>query len=149
MKTTILANLLLPMFAALILPPVDLLMFLTFAMILDFVTGVIAAKMSGNEITSIGFRGTIKKFTQYGSAICVGILLANIADRGESGQLTTTAYMYFGNALLSFLMLIEVKSILENCIKISPTSDFTRYFLAPINNILSLDLSKFVKQTEK
>ena len=147
MKTTILANVLLPLLASLILPPVDLLIFLTLSMVLDFLTGVVAAKMEGKEITSLGFRGTVKKFTQYGSAICVGILLANIADRGQAGQIASTVYLYFGNALISFIIFIEIKSILENLIKTSPNSDFTRYFLTPVNNLLSLDLSKFIPKT--
>jgi phage-related holin len=144
MKTLTIAYVLPSLLMGLILPPVDLLMLLTAAMVLDLITGVASAKLRGVQITSTGFRGTIKKFIQYGSAIAIGILLANLADRDHS-EIATTIYKYFDNTLISFLIFIEIKSILENSVEISPTSDFTKYFLTPINKLLSLDLEKFTK----
>jgi len=136
-------KLLVPFLMAIVLPPPTLLLWLGVTMILDLITGVAKAIKNDVPRTSTGFRRTVMKFIQYGGAISIGIILANISDM-QKDSASETLYKYFSNSMLSFIIFIEIKSIIENMVEVSPKSDFTKLFLNPIHKILSLDLKNFL-----
>lgn len=133
---------------AIILPPADLLLWLGIAMVLDLLTGIAKAVKKDIPRTSTGLRQTVVKFIQYGGAISVGIILANVSEY-QNDSSSQIIYKYFSNSMLLFIIFIEIKSILENMIEVSPDSDFTRYFLGPIHNLLSFDFKQFIKPPNK
>jgi phage-related holin len=147
MKTLSITKLFIPLFMAVILPPATLLVWLFVAMVLDLITGVAKAIKKDIPRTSEGFRRTVAKFIQYGGAVAIGIILANIVDVGD--EKTKLIYGYFSNSMLMFIIYIEIKSILENLTEISPDSDFTKLFLRPIHKILSIDFKQFFKADKK
>jgi len=132
-----------PFLMAIVLPPPTLLLWLGITMTLDLITGVAKAIKNDVPRTSTGFRRTVMKFIQYGGAISIGIILANISDM-QKDSASETLYKYFSNSMLSFIIFIEIKSIIENMVEVSPKSDFTKLFLNPIHKILSLDLKNFL-----
>jgi uncharacterized membrane protein len=144
---TLLLKVSVPFLLAIVLPPSSLLIWLGLAMILDLITGVSKAIRNNVPRTSTGFRQTVVKFIQYGGAIAIGIILANISEfnKDESSE---WIYKYFSNTMLLFMIYIEIKSVFENLIEISPDSDFTRFFLKPIHDLLSIDFSRFVKKPQ-
>lgn len=143
MKTLTTIKLMVPFLMAIVLPPPTLLLWLGITMVLDFITGVAKAIKNDEPRTSTGFRRTVMKFIQYGGAISIGIILANISDM-QKDSASETLYRYFSNSMLSFIIFIEIKSIIENMVEVSPKSDFTKLFLNPIHEILSLDLKNFI-----
>lgn len=143
MKTLTTIKLMVPFLMAIVLPPPTLLLWLGITMTLDLITGVAKAIKNDVPRTSTGFRRTVMKFIQYGGAISIGIILANISDM-QKDSASETLYKYFSNSMLSFIIFIEIKSIIENMVEVSPKSDFTKLFLNPIHKILSLDLKNFL-----
>lgn len=143
MKTLTTIKLLVPFLMAIVLPPPTLLLWLGVTMILDLITGVAKAIKNDVPRTSTGFRRTVMKFIQYCGAISIGIILANISDM-QKDSASETLYKYFSNSMLSFIIFIEIKSIIENMVEVSPKSDFTKLFLSPIHKLLSLDLKNFL-----
>jgi hypothetical protein len=144
---TLLFKVSVPFLLAIVLPPSGLLIWLGLAMTLDLITGVAKAIRNNVPRTSTGFRQTVVKFIQYGGAIAIGIILANVSEfrKDESSE---WIYKYFSNSMLIFMIYIEIKSVFENLIEISPDSDFTRFFLKPIHDLLSVDFSRFIKKPQ-
>jgi hypothetical protein len=136
-----------PLLLAIVLPPASLLIWLGLAMALDLITGVAKAVRNNVPRTSTGFRKTVVKFIQYGGAIAIGIILANVSEFRKDDS-SEWIYKYFSNTMLLFMIYIEIKSVFENLIEVSPDSDFTRFFLRPIHDILSVDFSRFVKKPQ-
>lgn len=136
-----------PLLLAIVLPPASLLIWLGLAMGLDLITGVAKAVRNNVPRTSTGFRKTVVKFIQYGGAIAIGIILANVSEFRKDDS-SEWIYKYFSNTMLLFMIYIEIKSVFENLIEVSPDSDFTRFFLKPIHDILSVDFSRFVKKPQ-
>jgi hypothetical protein len=146
MKISLL-NVSFPFLLAIVLPPADLLLWLGIAMILDLITGIAKAVKKEIPRTSTGLRRTVVKFIQYGGAIAIGIILANVSEH-QNDSSSQIIYKYFSNSMLIFIIFIEIKSILENMIEVSPDGDFTRFFLKPIHDILSVDFSRFIKKPQ-
>lgn len=136
-----------PLLLAIVLPPASLLIWLGLTMTLDLMTGVAKAVRNNVPRTSTGFRKTVVKFIQYGGAISIGIILANVSEFRKDDS-SEWIYKYFSNTMLLFMIYIEIKSVFENLIEVSPDSDFTRFFLKPIHDILSVDFSRFVKKSQ-
>lgn len=136
-----------PLLLAIVLPPASLLIWLGLAMGLDLITGVAKAIRNNVPRTSTGFRKTVVKFIQYGGAIAIGIILANVSEFRKDDS-SEWIYKYFSNSMLLFMIYIEIKSVFENLIEVSPDSDFTRFFLRPIHDILSVDFSRFIKKPQ-
>jgi hypothetical protein len=139
---------LVPIAMAIVLPSSTLLAWLGIAMVLDLITGVACAVKKGVPRTSKGFRGTITKFLQYGGAIAIGIVLANLFEI-QKETATEAIFKYYNSGLISFIIFIEIKSILENLIEISPDSDFTKYFLTIVHDFISLNFIQKFKQPEQ
>lgn len=141
-------KMMIPATMAIVLPSSTLLAWLGVAMILDFITGVAVAVKKGVPRTSKGFRGTITKFLQYGGAIAIGIVLANLFEI-QKDSVTEAIFKYYNSGLISLIIFIEIKSILENLIEISPESDFTKYFLNTVHDFISLNFIQKFKQNPK
>lgn len=83
--------------------------------IIDLITGVMAARKRGEKITSSGFKRTVGKIFLYESAICIGFLV----------QQYLTGELFPASKLIAALIgLTELKSILENLDGISDDSFF-------------------------
>ena len=134
---------------AIILPPPDLLIWLGVTMFIDLLTGIAKAIKKNVPRTSTGYRRTVAKFIQYGGAIAIGIVLANIADYKKDGEINKMIYAYFSNSMLLFIIYIEITSILENLIEVSPEGEFTRKFLKPVHRVFSFDFKQFFITEEK
>lgn len=134
---------------AIILPPPTLLVWLGVSMVLDLISGVAKAIKQGTPRTSTGYRRTVAKFIQYGGAIAIGIVLANISDYKKDGESNQMIYTYFSNSMLLFIIYIEITSILENLIEVSPDSEFTKKFLKPVHKAFSFDFKQFFATEDK
>lgn len=130
-------------------PPTKLLVWLFVVMVLDLITGIAKAITKGEKRTSKGYRQTISKFIQYGGAISVSVILSNLKEFEDSktSEVYTRVIEYFTSGLVMFIIMIEIKSVLENLEDISPDSDFTRYFIRPINKILEFEFLNKVPKT--
>lgn len=122
-----------------------------FVILLDFITGVIKAIVKGEQRTSVGYRRTVKKFTQYFGAIGASI----IAQYALSFKFVSSEFNYISeflnNSLLMFIIFIELTSILENLIEVDNKSPFAVYLIRPIHSIMTFAIrhNKFIQQSEK
>lgn len=125
-----------------ILPDLNLIAWVLVAMAADFGTGVLKAIVKKEARTSSGYRKTVVKFTQYGGAIAVGVIMSNTLP--PDNMITG----YVNNALLIFIIYIEVTSICENIYAIDSSSMFSRYFISPLLKVLTFAIKKMsVNQT--
>lgn len=122
-----------------VFPDIDLLAWAIIAICVDFVTGILKARIKRVQRTSTGFRKTIIKLAQYGGAIIVGMVLSGISKVNEVEK-ATSLLNYFNNGLVSFIIYIECTSIFENLYEIDKTSYFGRYFVKNILNILTFQI---------
>lgn len=119
---------------------VSYLKWLVIVMILDFITGV--TKVWVNEglkaITSKGFRCTVSKVIQYASFLIVTHVLTHfqIEDR------VNTNYAFLSKIAYEFLILIEIKSVYENIVRINPELNIEDYVRNKIINMLKKESSK-------
>lgn len=148
MKSMLLKYLFISAFA-IILPPANLLIWLGVSMFLDLVTGIAKAIKKEVVRTSKGYRETVSKFVQYGGAIAIGVVLANISDYKKEGDGSQIIYAYFSNSMLLFIIYIEITSILENLIEVSPESEFTKKFLIPVHKLFTFDFKQFFTTEQK
>ncbi len=138
MKLT-LAQLILPFFGVIILPSGILLAWMCVALIADLVTGVTRAIVDDKTRTSQGYRETLGKIIQYGGALIIGVILSSMAKHHAAG-LNPIIFEYFNDFLVSFIVFIEITSILENMYAISPDSKFSKYFVKPVLSLLTFNL---------
>jgi len=134
-----------------IFPDYMLMVGVGFVILLDFITGVIKAIVKGEQRTSVGYRRTVKKFTQYFGAIGASI----IAQYALSFKFVSSEFNYISeflnNSLLMFIIFIELTSILENLIEVDNKSPFAVYLIRPIHSIMTFAIrhNKFIQQSEK
>ena len=138
MKLT-LAQLILPFFGVIILPSGILLAWMCVALIADLITGVTRAIVDDKTRTSQGYRETLGKVIQYGGALIIGVILSSMAKHHAAG-LNPIIFEYFNDFLVSFIVFIEITSILENMYAISPDSKFSKYFVKPVLSLLTFNL---------
>ena len=138
MKLT-LAQLILPFFGVIILPSGILLAWMCVALIADLITGVTRAIVDDKTRTSQGYRETLGKIIQYGGALIIGVILSSMAKHHAAG-LNPIIFEYFNDFLVSFIVFIEITSILENMYAISPDSKFSKYFVKPVLSLLTFNL---------
>ncbi len=117
-----------------------LLVAMVVAMAMDFVTGVIKAKIQKVARTSEGYRLTVKKIVQYfmAAGLCLGLnylVKTVIAEKTE-------AILYINMFVLFFIIYIEVTSILENLYEIDNKSKFSKYLIKPLLSIMKFGLEK-------
>lgn len=132
------------------LPSAPLLIFMGIAILLDFITGIAKSKMLGIARTSKGYRKTVTKFIQYGGALAIGVVLANIgeAPAGDPAKVITA---YFNNGLIIFIIYIEVTSVLENLYTMDQKTIFSRYFISPMLRMLTWQIrnNPIIKQAKE
>lgn len=114
------------LFSSYIFSDFEFLYWLVLTMILDLITGV--AKVWKNEgfssVTSKGLRDTVSKCIQYSSFLVLSHIVTHLRiDR----QLVIENSGWLMRIALEFLIFIEVKSVYENIIAISPRFDFVQH----------------------
>lgn len=119
-----------------LLPSVSLLFYMAIAIILDFITGVLKAKVLKQVRTSAGYRKTVTKFLQYGGSIAVGLILANVGE-GNTSEAFRAMLSYFNEGLILFIIYIETTSVFENLHAVDKSSMISRFFIAPVLKILT------------
>lgn len=115
-------------------------MFLAIA--LDFITGIAKSYVNKVKRTSTGYRRTVTKFLQYGGAILIGLLLKRTAQASSSEIIDPTILDFFNKSLISFIILIELTSVLENLLEVSPDGVFTKVILKPLYKLLTFSFTK-------
>lgn len=118
------------------LPSVSLLFYMAVAIILDFVSGIVKAKVLRQVRTSSGYRRSVIKFLQYGGSIAIGLVLAN-AGEGTTADSFKAMLSYFNDGLILFIIYIEVTSVFENLYAVDNKTLMSRYFIAPVLKILT------------
>ncbi|MCC9066276.1 phage holin family protein [Flavobacterium piscisymbiosum] len=113
---------------------------------LDFVFGVTKATLTKTIRTSKGFRKTFTKFTQYGGAIVMGIVLLNIKSVSDS-RFGSEYSSLFGDSMISIMIYIEVVSILENMEVIGKDTDFVKYFIRPVRRLITFQVKNLFSDT--
>lgn len=73
--------------------------------IIDLITGLLAARKKGEKIKSAGLRRTVSKFCIYMTAIAVGFWIESIMLKG---------FLPVSNIAAGLISLVEGKSIYEN-----------------------------------
>lgn len=131
------------------LPSIDLSVCVLFAISLDFITGVIKSVVLKVNRTSEGYRKTIIKFLQYGSAIAISILLSFLSEKKLLSDKVQIIFIYFGDTLLSFIIFIEITSILENIYAVDKKTPFSRYFIQPLLKILTFQIKNKLQEEDE
>lgn len=79
------------------------------------------------------------KFTQYGFAVVLSILLRSVVDKSASAQ-WASMIDWMGDGLIMFIIYIEFTSICENVHAIAPDSLMARYFFSPALRLLTFQI---------
>jgi len=116
------------------------------AMILDFITGVIKAIFAKEQRTSEGYRRTIVKFTQYGGAILVSMILNYMVAENLKLQGLEPYISNLTNGVMVFILFIETTSVLENISEIDNKTPFSKYCIKPLLKILTFQIKKFEQE---
>jgi phage-related holin len=126
------------------LPKADLVVIMGICLVVDFISGLMKAVVLGKKRTSTGFRQTLIKFIQYGSALLIGMCISYLGTQMQEYNETwsnASKYMsWFNSGLLIFIILIEIVSILENLYEMNSTSKFAQYAIKPALRILTIEL---------
>lgn len=112
---------------------------------LDFLTGIVKAKMKKVARTSAGYRKTVTKVMQY---ILPVLVIAFVAKRiPENKELLER----INGWLMMFILYIEVTSIFENLYEIDQKTVIAKFVYKPALTILKLGIEKnpVVKAAEK
>ncbi len=118
------------------LPNITMLGWVFFAVLVDFITGVIKAKMNKQLLTSGGFRQTSIKCLQYIGLIVGGIII------GNSFEKQSDIVKWVNDGLLMFILYVEVYSIFENLYALNPNSKIATMIFKPAMRILTIGLEK-------
>lgn len=129
------------------LPNMNLLVWLSIAIVLDFITGVIKARVKNVARTSSGYRKTVTKFVQYAGAIIAGVVLQHV---GADNEQLSVLFSWMNNGLVIFITYIEVTSVFENLYEIDSSTIISRYIYKPILQILTFQIKNnpVVKQAK-
>lgn len=144
-----LAAIFLQLFKVSFLPSAPLLFYMGLAILLDFITGIAKAKLLRIARTSKGYRKTVIKFVQYGGALAIGVVLANIGE-APANDLSKVMTAYFNNVLILFVIYIEVTSVFENLYAMDQKTIFSKYFISPMLRILTWQIKNnpIIQQTK-
>ena len=122
------------------LPTPSLLLVMGVAIVLDLITGIIKAIYFERMRTSEGYRKTVIKFTQYGGAVVVGMLLKYISGQSSDMANIQPYVEYLTNGLVIFIIFIECTSVLENLYAIDQQTPFSKYFVGPLLKLLTFQI---------
>lgn len=117
------------------MPNVNMLGWVFVAVFVDFITGVIKAKIQDKLLSSQGFRQTSIKCLQYLGLIVGCIILGNTVDK--ENQLVK----WINDGMLLFIIYVEVYSIFENLYAFNPDSKVAPLFKL-VMRILTVGLEK-------
>lgn len=112
-----------------IFAPVKELIVVTIVLILvDLITGMLAARKKGNKLSSAGIRRTFTKFTVYLTGICIGWLVEHYMLEG---------FIPVSKIAAGLISVIEGKSVFENLDVINGNPIFTALIkkLGSVNDI--------------
>lgn len=109
-------------------------------MVMDFVTGVVKAKFKKQERTSEDYRRTVKKVTQYFTAIGLSLGIQFLVKKTITNAHPYLQYISVFVCL--FIIYIEVTSILENLYEIDKRSMMARFLIRPLLAIMKFGLEK-------
>ncbi len=129
------------LFASIIFPLPILTAALGLAMFIDFITGLLAAIATRQEVASRGCRGSVIKLCQYGFAVIVCIIIGTIST--ANGYFENVKVVFFLSTIVGFMTAIECRSIIENLIRMAPTSKMSTFFLKPILSLFTAKLTNF------
>lgn len=116
------------------LPSAMLLFWLVLSIGLDLITGVLKAWSKGESTTSTGLRKTVVKIGSYvGTVVMVIILLNLIGIVDTTNRFNLTILI---DALMGFMVFIELYSICENIDAAYPNSPLSKYMITPILKFL-------------
>lgn len=118
------------------LPNIKMLGWVFVAVLIDFLTGILKAKLNKQILTSGGFRQTSVKCLQYLGLIIGGIILGNSVN--EDNELL----LWINDGLLLFIIYVEVYSIFENLYAMNPDSKVSKLVFKPAMRILTIGLEK-------
>lgn len=119
----------------LLLPNFSLLLWVFILMVADFVTGILKAKLTKQEITSEKARRTIIKFLQYFG--CLGLVIVMI-NQNSKNQAFVDVMQWAKDGVTILILYIELLSVFENLYEMDKTSRISLYFIRPIYWLLSL-----------
>jgi hypothetical protein len=111
------------------------LKFLAVAVIVDLITGIWKVILTEGikKVTSKQMRvGTISKVVSYTSFI----ILIHVLTHFEINGIAANTYLWLNKIAYEFLILVEVKSIYENIIKINPKLDLVDPVIQKLANVL-------------
>jgi len=109
------------------MPSANFIWILAISMAIDLVTGIRRAWKEGKYTTMSGLLQTIDKFTQYAGFIIVLTILMNMTV----GEKNLAKYGIIVDASFTFMVLIELFSICENLVAISPRSKIVEMAIKP------------------
>lgn len=116
------------------IPTFKLFYVLVLAIAIDFITGIIKAKMQAKARTSEGYRKTVVKLMQYiVPVLVIWIGSKNIPEYGQTLK-------EIGGWLMMFIIYIEFTSILENLYEVDQKSIIAKYVYKPGLKILKFGI---------
>lgn len=116
------------------IPTFKLFYVLVAAIAIDFVTGIIKAKMQAKARTSEGYRKTVVKLMQY----IVPVLVIWMGSKNIPEYSQTLKEI--GGWLMMFIIYIEATSILENLYEVDQKSIIAKYVYKPGLKILKFGI---------
>lgn len=110
------------------------LKWLVIVMLLDLITGITKVWVNDGfkAITSKGLRDSLSKVIQYASFLIVTHVLTHY----QVGDENNTNFKWLSKFAYEFLILIEIKSVYENLIKINPALDFVTSLINKIKALM-------------
>ena len=128
-------------------PSLMVFFWLVIAVAGDLLTGLLKAWSKQENTTSTGFRRTVLKIGSYAGAIVAVVVLVNMIGFVDHNNKWDLAFLV--NALVGFMVFVELYSILENISEAYPNSPLTTFFINPLMAMLKGKLSKFKKDNEQ
>jgi phage-related holin len=102
--------------AAIFRPAKELIIVTILLILVDLISGVLAARKKGQKISSAGLRRTFTKFTVYLTGICLGFLVETYMLDG---------FIPVAKIAAGLISIVEMKSVLENLDIINGSPVFT------------------------
>lgn len=119
-------------------PKFNLIWVVCAAIIVDFITGVIKAKVNRQARTSAGYRKTVIKLSQYLIPVLCLFAVSWVAkSNAPQHELTLKQVNGF---IMYFIIYIELTSILENLYEVDRDSSIAKYIYKPLLTILKFGL---------
>lgn len=117
-----------------------LLFWLAVAVFADLITGLLKSWTQGLSTTSTGLRKTIIKIGSYVGTVVMVVVLVNLVSIVDVNN--NINLMFLLDALMGFMVFIELYSICENIDQAYPNSPLSKYMITPILKFLRGKLSQ-------